>query len=366
MKRMLPIASLIVVAGLTLWQLMGSRGGELGHRIPLPVRNPAFTATGQLFPSTGCAPVPLVSERVKVDGLDRPTIQGPTAHAHDRTAGPGTGVPLSGLLIVPPEWNARPYLLELQPVQVDGNHDGARHSQRFERRELVEVAPGQGCYRFRRLNVGPGRYELHVHPFAHREWLDIGPNGLPNAVVQLGVPRRIQLRCVEAGSGRSLGTDEVSVTWKAEDGGVSQLGRFGFAHWDEALGCWYLMVPDEPVVVEGVGMAFLSNRIRVGAELPSSEVLLEVRPACELRIVLRDRGVTVRWETGFPSLFPLEGQPDYRSEGFREGNPLLRKQAPGLYRLELPTIPGFQPVSATVIELDVGVREHVVELVRVP
>ncbi|MSR61353.1 MAG: hypothetical protein EXS08_02740 [Planctomycetes bacterium] len=277
---------------------------------------------------------------------------------------PRRKVPFEGTLVLPAAWELGEFELafELLDTPLDGG-DG-RFSLASSAMEPEGDPPA--AYRWSAPAVQPGRYEVELDELAFHAVLTVGDAGLRDARVVVPPPCEVLVRCIEDDTGVEVTSE--SVSWYC----AMPEGLYGWSHeraeWDEALRRWRIRAPQGEVVVGVYGSTYAHASETVQARAGTNEVELRLARPTGLRVVLRDGTTEIPWADGaFPELEPLEGQPDFRSSSSGGGTITLHKKEAGRYRLEVPVVPGYEPVPAVEVTLTKGVvTEHVVELVRKP
>lgn len=269
---------------------------------------------------------------------------------------------LSGLVIVPEAWGITSFYLafELLDTPLDGS-DG-RNVVYMGDLELVE--PGTYAWDLGQVQVG-----THKLTFSAAEYsilVELGPVGRYDVVLEIPPPVDVAVFIRDEVTGESA--DVQYLLWNCKrpagvsGGGMERAVRALDSDW------FRLRVPDNTEVeVSIMNQEYLDIRESFLAE-EGLEVILETRKAGSVLVELRDGSVPIPWpQDDYGDVEHLDGEGQMGVSG-RSGTGLwFTVSGPGLYRVQIPKVPGFEnhePVDVDVVGGEKTVV--VVSLTRIP
>lgn len=255
--------------------------------------------------------------------------------------------PLSGLLLVPVEW-------ELESPQVEAQALAPLVSGQRPRVEL-EVDPADGdvgfdAFRFSHAGLEVGHYHLTVRVPPLQIELDLPPTGLAELRLVAPPPALLVVRLHEAETGDPV--RPAQLFWSASRDG-KPFGQMEVASYSAKL--------DGYRIVTSPGEVVLMPDSEDGIELPeplvpvpagSSEAAVAAARQTELDIALLDAGVPQPFPDGWRvELFWAE-EDEPLAVVLRASTSLRRAQLPrgGRYRIEFDPFPGYQPLPTLEFE----------------
>jgi hypothetical protein len=271
--------------------------------------------------------------------------------------------PLAGVLVLPEEWQLADFALWLRLTDEPplGGWDGHVwiRSHEMEREESTSEV-----FRWSAGEVQTGRYEVRLPEVSYHAALEVGPQGCTDARIEIAPPAEVRVRCIDVETGADL--EAAWVNWGARTEGSTSWMTVA-APFDRTLDRWVCRVPVGRVDVFACCEGYERSTQELDVGPGRSELVLELARLTTLAVTLRDGDVAVSWDTvgATARLEAAEGQEDYHSYERAVHAQLLHKRQPGLYRLTIPPIAGYEPVPETLVRLERGeTQELVVELRR--
>lgn len=322
---------------------------EFGYGIesPTPIDGEALRAGRYLVAVVvGYPPqcsVPLVQQEIELRAGETTTVS--LACRKVEHAAP---VPIAGSVEVPLDWGDRPFRLE---IGYAGPVEGLAANHRTIASEAMVCDEGSPrVFRWRDPGVEPGPYTWSIYELGiDGEW-EIGPKGRQDLRIVAAAAGEVLLRLLDDATGKPF--DESSVDWETEAGGAFRLGELptsdGFAG-PVPLGRGALRRPREWRVVE-------SDPIEIHAG--KNEFTLHVHRLPGVAFELRCEGRHVSWpwpDEGEWRFVPVDHDGELLDETWEEAeSKCLLVSKPGRYRVQLPTILGFEPIPAFEVEIADG------------
>ena len=274
---------------------------------------------------------------------------------------PRIDVPFAGTLVVPTEWNLAEFTLGFDLLDVAlGGWDGRFSIDRSGMR--AEDDPPT-TYRWHSPGAQPGRYSVQLRELTFTVEIEVGEGGLSDARIEVPSPAEVRVRCVDAGTGSDVTDGELSWNCVRQVGGTCNSAR-----WDAELDRWTFRAPIGEIVLDPSvpGYDFQWQTVRV--EPGINDFVLRLVRSTGLTPILMDGKDEIAWDDdAMLTLVAAEGQQDSLSSSSGGGRITLFKREPGLYRLKVPDIPGYEPVPEALVHLEKGViQEYVIELRRSP
>lgn len=270
-------------------------------------------------------------------------------------------VPLRGTLVVPPAWGVDELRLSLDPSRVP-----FRVGDRAQKCSVAPVVDGEpGLFRFDAGTVLPGRYEFEVDPLGYRRSIEIGPDGATDLRVELPPPATVSVEFVDDATGAPVALEELELAWRwlapdascfVEEVVEAPSGRFTFRAIEGPI---TLFASDDRYADFESSVMVVASR--------TNEFTLRLKQACGVDLALLDAGrpVALRWGwTDAIKVRDAEGKRVACSVRLLDSGPRMELAQPDRYRIDLPPLPGYQPIAP--IEVLVRTGEYVevaVELV---
>jgi hypothetical protein len=303
------------------------------------------------------SPLVLAEERVEVvaGGLARVVLTLKDLEAR-------VEVPFEGTLLLPVEWELDQFTLDFELLDTPRGGGDGRFSLARGAMQALDGSPG--LYHWAASAVQPGRYDVELRQLAYHTVLSVPPEGERDARVVVPPPCEVLVRCVDDATGEEVTSEQV--TWYcAIPDGVKGWSNES-AKWDADLRRFRFRCPQGEIRLGVISQAYAQASEPVQVHAGPNEVPLRLERMTSLAVRLRDGEIEIPWEAGLtPELVPAEGQQAFRSWSSSGGQITLHEKEPGLYRLEIPAIPGYEPMPDTEVRLERGkTREHVVQLVR--
>jgi hypothetical protein len=305
------------------------------------------------------------------DWYDEPRVLGETRAAvvegertsatlHIEPAPPTVRVPFAGTLVLPEDWALADF--ELGFERVGRNADGSKTRFRLRR---TDMEPRGGLLLWTAPDAPSGRYEVELEALAYAALIELPDGGTMKAQVVVPSPCDVAVRCIDADTG-AVATG-VELHWCAEIPGVRGR-RDRVADWDADGELWRFRAPVGGVVLGVYGGAYDPAPAAHAVQPGRNEIVLRLSRVCELFPVLRCDGTAIPWDDdfGLPTLEPLEGQaPGQTLTYIGDDMGVMIRGEPGLYRLVVPPIDGYEPVPDEDVRLAPGeAAEQVIELRR--
>ncbi|MEO6708685.1 MAG: hypothetical protein ABI054_08985 [Planctomycetota bacterium] len=272
-------------------------------------------------------------------------------------------VPLGGTLVLPEEWDLGDFSLEFELLGTAlGGGDGRFEIDGYD---MTRDEDKPGVLSWKAPDAQPGRYEVELRELGFSVGLDVPPQGLLDARIEVPQPAWVEVRCLDDATGADLEAAEVG--WHfAKPKGVSGWSDED-AEWNAELRCFRFRAPIGSVMISADCDKYESNSRSVKVAVGTNNFEFRLSKQCGLRPILRDDTTVIPWEFDEKiKLVPAEGQKNLReTRSLGGGVVTLYRLQPGLYTLKLPQIPGYLPVPDETVRLETGVVvEHVVQLVR--
>ncbi|MEM1450013.1 MAG: hypothetical protein AAF957_17130 [Planctomycetota bacterium] len=267
---------------------------------------------------------------------------------------------LAGTFILPPAWEDERPKLSLQRLTT--SKTGANKYMMIRDGEFDAVDGMPGHFRFQRKLLETGRYELSYGEFDAKLIFDLPPEGRSDIVFEIGEPVALTVRVVDAATGADV-TDVETISWSVTWPEGAWSGRSSSASRDEATGLFELRVPRGPIDISTFGDWSGSTEIPLATD--GLRATLEVRQRSSAVIELRSGDQVLPWPSGVRwEVTAVEGEGRYNSSGTAGEERWFGVSEPGMYRVVIPPIDGFEPHEPIEIELVEGKRVRaVVELV---
>lgn len=284
-------------------------------------------------------------------------------HAHVRLALQSSdlaepALDLAGTLELPAEiFGAR---VGLQWQRIEGAPLRRNDNGRLDLDRMV--ARGPSSIAWKAGKVSPGVYLISVDPFQWSQRIEL----VAPREIQLEVPEilRVEVRVTDSDSQASL--PETSVVWARAKPASARVTYPQSATYDESARCFVLLAPagrasidfDEP------DHERISKLFEVSRGMPPLDIALRRLPSFTL--TLRDGEVNVPFSWAIHAEIVPEG---HAGEALRRDTPgALAKfvvSEPGLYRIHIPRVDGFEEVPDRVERFDFGVPRAIeIPLVR--
>lgn len=268
-----------------------------------------------------------------------------------------TLVPLSGIVIVPPEWEEDRFMVVAQlrdlPL-MEG--EGVRRI----RHEDLGALDEEGVFSWDAGLMQPGSYELCAYPFPYSTVVEVGENGLTDALIRVPPPAKVVVRVMEEARlelPRSL-------TWHVLDG---RNGNLVYSARRKRGGDTYdFVAPAGSTISIELGRDYRNPPARLDVAPGLNEVDIVADRACGISIKLRDGDTTLPIPDNLSvTLKAVRGTGHYMgwTESFSER--AYKVSAPGVYEVSLSGIDGYLPVPSREVEVKSGeFAEYVITLDR--
>lgn len=274
-------------------------------------------------------------------------------------------VPLAGTFFLPEAWGNHDVSLWFEPMDLAGRTGADNRSIALSDMDADPSVPG--LYRWDVGPVAPGRYQVWSHELLQTWVVDTGPSGNQAVEIEVGAPVEVRVR-VEDESGRPV--DDIEVLWWVERPAGVNGGNLGGARWDEEERIATFRAPAGKVQLTTHTPHYTATGQTIFDVQPgNAELVMRVRRHFGVMMFLEHEGARVSWgDVGLhdvtlssPSGFVDEGRGQTREDGF-----YLWVAEPGTYRVEIPEVPGFEPVAPFEVVVPAGtIAEHTVQL-RLP
>lgn len=260
-------------------------------------------------------------------------------------------VPFAGTLLLAPEFGLERFSLRLELL--DPAEREADQNRWLQSSALTSDPARPGRFGFDFGTIPAGFYEVGVSELGYSISFRLGPAGDTSYVLEIPPPAICAVRVVEAATGSRAEVDSVLWTCRRPEG-VSG-GSLENSAWNEATGTFEFLAPQGDVLVHiwADTYQFFNEHFRLGPGRNEIEVRLE--RSCGLVIVLRDGAHKVAWPSdGNATLAEIGGDGTSSSWGERDGSLRVGVTKPGRYRVTIPSIEGYEPVSPVEIEIAAG------------
>ncbi len=260
-------------------------------------------------------------------------------------------VPLSGTLIVSPEWGAVEPSLTIESL--DGHEVGANRVVTIEFEKLVPLSPG--LFRFDSGAVAPGRHSAAILPWYSHAVFDIGREGRDDLQIAIPDPADVEIAFVDGESEERITPGYVYWACAWPDG-VNRGGK-GVAPDGEA-GVFRFRAPSGPIDVSVSPDVYTDGERRIEAGPGRNAITLRLHRGC---------GVWLRFRVdGRPAPpGPLLGKARIRAVGHEgrlgeshssanSGHIEMRVSTPGLYEVTLRETPGYRRPEPIRVEIPPG------------
>ena len=267
--------------------------------------------------------------------------------------------PLSGQLIVPQGWPRAFYLaFELLETPLDGT-DG-RHVLYW--RDFTSLSPETYAWDLGLVQVGS--YKLTFSAAEYAITIDVGPAGRNDVVLEVPPPAVVTLFVKDQRTGEPADIDRLLWNCKRPPGVTG--GGLEHADRDPTTSAYLLRVP-QGTEIEVMNTDFSYEPISTSFTAEDGlELTLETRRISAVQVELRDGDTTVPWPPDdYGNAEHLDGDGAMGIRG-RQGSGLrFTVTEPGRYRVQIPTLPGFEAHDPVVVDVAEGeTLEVVIPLTR--
>ena len=283
------------------------------------------------------------------------------------SADEGQKASLAGTLIIPAEWNLERFTLTAQRFGGQSGEPIWPHTLPIHQLRKL----GAEAYGFQFDQLLPGEYQLSLEAVHYAVGLTLPASGLRDFRFEIPPPAEIKLRLLEG----DTDSEVVVVQWmSAGRSGPPPVifppqGLRGESLRQEGDPFFHLRVPQGKIVItrlQTIGADYVLPREPLLAN-PGTEHTLHLRRALTAKLILLDGETRVPWPSsrGFHTSSQVDGEGTLTCIRGMDGQGRARADRPGLYRVELPTVPGFAAHAPVEIEIVEGeIRELEIQLVR--
>lgn len=270
--------------------------------------------------------------------------------------------PLAGTLVIPAAWELEDFTLEAELLDTPLRASLELHNTRSSSLERLTT----DTWAFAFPTVQPGRYKLLVPELCFSIAVVVPPGGLTEVVFAAPPPTHVAVRAVEAGSGRDA--EILTLHWYAvrpegvSGGGLESVQR------DPESGLFEFTAPQTAIVLHCWQQRYRFVNETVELHDGRNEITLEFSPSCGLVLSILDGESRLPWDSAW-MLEPLAAEGPGAATGWTQDGKTLRimLSEPGLYRFEMPVVPGYEPLPPQEVWVGEGeFVEHPMQLVRLP
>lgn len=254
---------------------------------------------------------------------------------------------LSGLLLVPQEWELETPTLDVQALSPLVSGQRARVELEVD---PADGEPGFDAFRFSHAGLDVGRYSLGVRMPPLRLEFELPAAGLTDLRVVAPSPAVLVLRLHESETGAPVRPP--LLYWAASRDGEAFGDMQVVSYGAELDGYRIVTAPGEVLLLPETGDGIELPEPVVPVPTGSSEASLPAARLTELDVVLLDAGVPQPFPDGWRVRF-FRAEEDAALEVLLTASTSLRRAqlpAGGRYRIEFDPFPGYQPLPALEFE----------------
>jgi hypothetical protein len=256
---------------------------------------------------------------------------------------------LSGVVIVPAGWRISGFQLQCKL------QDGPHFTRTLDSDAMQRDTEHPERYLWHFADVPAGRYALTIQrPWTSQEVV-VEPPGRDDVVLQLAQPVDLQVRVVDAASGEPVGINDLMYWFRSGPPPEFPLSD-DTARLDEHRNVYLLQAPvgwmlDLKILDESYRGQLDGQLVREGAK----ELVLRAHRPNRLQLKLACAGRAVAWDQNARVTAHLEGKDEEQVlQHFGAYPPLLEVDDPGTWIVNVPEIPGYEPLPPQKVELRAG------------
>lgn len=273
---------------------------------------------------------------------------------------PARWVPLSGSLLLPPEWELDDFRLQFQLEGPALERWPGRPL--VDRVEMTLADREAGLYLWDAREVQPGVYGVELVELGFGARVVVGGVGADDVRIEVGPPSDVRVRCVDALTRQPTGFVALERGSSREDAPTAFLP---LTDWNAGFSGYAFRAPRGRLRLTAPELSRSQDyAVRPGQN--EFEFELAVTAPTGVRLSLADEEGPVPWDLRkLPTLEPLSGDRRPAAWSLDRGWLVLRVDGPGSHRLRLPDLDGYERVPERDVELEAGrLLEIGIELVR--
>ncbi|MBM3991275.1 MAG: hypothetical protein FJ298_09765 [Planctomycetes bacterium] len=258
--------------------------------------------------------------------------------------------PLSGVLLVPVEWELESLQVEVQALAPLGRDERPCVELDVDLADGEHGDDGFDTFRFSHVGLEVGRYHLTVRTPPFQIELDLPPIGLADLRLVAPPPALLIVRLREVQTGAALRPSQLG-WFPCRDG--RPFARRERASYSERLDGYRIVTAPGEVLLrsdpdDGIELPEPLVRVPVG----SSEVTLDAARRTEVDIVLLDSGVPQPFPDGWRVTLARAEEQEPLEVVLTASRNLRRAQLPagGRYRIDFDPFPGYKPLPTLEFE----------------
>ncbi len=269
-------------------------------------------------------------------------------------------VPLAGKLVVGEGWDLDSLTLKREYTRVTGSKKTEYAVRGLSDLKAVEGAPR--TFKFDFGDVSEGKHFIGTDVADYYMGVELGPEGDRSVIVE--IPRAVSttVRFINGRTGQTAPIDHL--IWFLATNQSERRGRRSSVSLAEGEDRFHLLTPEGSIMF--MTFSDLYAGFRESADIRGdSELAFSVFPSARAMVLLKEGLKPVPWPVGAqPPVESLQGAAQPQTQ-IRGTGLWIKADLGGRYRLEIPKIPGFQPVDAIELDLVEGrLEEVVVQLTR--
>ncbi len=174
----------------------------------------------------------------------------------------------------------------------------------------------------------------------------------------------MSVRCVDEATGEIATVERVH--WNCTPPQGARRKDLQRAIFNDFSSRWEFRAPEGSIEIGTDDYRYEHSETTVQAGPGMNEVELRLSRTTGVLLILRDENAEVPWDHDqIPEIVTVEGSGSYSGWGRFEGRFMFRTDGPGLFKLTLDEIPGYEPILEQTVRLEQGtILEHLIHLKR--
>lgn len=289
-------------------------------------------------------------------------------------------VPLKGIIVIPVEWGQKDFEFSLDlhdvPPGCDRVHRNFARSK-YARDELIPINGSENVFHWDAGLVPPGLYEVYVATFRYLTSLNVGFNGMTNAVIEVPPITQIAIRFIDFDSGLDADIERFYCNVYFPDGRNISYTKGGSER-NEKSGLFEFYIPlGEKLTVRVETQKYSSIPVEgvTYTIVPGLNIYsFDVRKTCGFILIFKEKGNIIadsKWFEQSDIVWKINKELPIienlsRVDRYLEGYRFTLRQS-GSFMVRIPSINGYQPIPEQKILVKPGeFTQHIIEIQRAP
>ncbi len=266
---------------------------------------------------------------------------------------------LSGVLVVPSEWNLNSFRLfaRLQS-EVASKRDSVRVASSVE---LANVAGREDAWQFHFPDVIAGEWQLGVEPTLYATVETVTSEETEGLLIEVPPPAQWTVRCIDPHTRKPALIEELRFGRVLGYTPERELAERG-----AEPNVFHIRAPIGRVSLRAEGEGYRRVNRTFDLDAREGEIELEVPSECGIELEAHVNGRSIAWpEIIWVGAGTEDGSGFSYNHKVREGRFCLLVNEPGVYKIEIDDLEGFEPIPAFEVAIEPGDFGRAdVELVR--